>query len=1084
MSGVHKPRRPGRTPVDLFNKQRLLPAAATFFASIPAVYLLLSLLIAVAAAWPAIAEPGLLNTRGGGDSPFLLQRLHQLTAALLDGHFPVRWMPDANYGYGYPFYNYYAPLSIYIAAFFRLIGFAFVRAIQLAQLAGFLAAGYAMFVLGRRWLGTPQAGFLASAAYTLAPFHLVNVYVRGDSLAEFWAMAFYPLALLAADNICRQAQVTAWPLAPRPLVGAAVALGLVFAALILSHNISALIFTPFLLLYLGLGLLPGKGQSPWPRVIRYFGAVSAGLALGGALAAWFWLPALGEQKLAQLDPVTEGYFHYSVHFRSPGIGAPAAEPSTPPLVQSSLLFDYDVSDGRPFSMGLVQAGLALAGLLWLLWRLRDNWRPYLFVGLTLLIATFMITPWSRPLWDQLPYLSFTQFPWRFLSVQALVAALASGLLANVSRRAWPSVGLVILLLFSGLGDLATDHLYLTDEDVTAERLAEYEWFTGNIGSTVSAEYLPHTVRPRPYSSSWLVHGERDDAQFLQGEGEATLLSRRATRQTWRITVTSSTALVSVPTLAWPGWGAELDGQAWSVTPAPGSGLISVELPNGVHDLALTLRRTPLRLTAELISLTALLLTLSLLAAPRFGLAAPVGKWLSPGRLTIATALLLLLLLAARWSSPPQFAPGSLSWDFAQLGYLHHAPEGILFSNGRRLLNYSYSQPTVAAGDALDVTMLWANGRGPVRLELVSPAVNRFAQAPILAAAEGQLEGEVLLLRLYLPEQLPPDLYLIRLSLPAATAVTSSSQSRGDLFLQPVRVTAGAATSEPAERLTVRAGGAQLRPTLLTAPAAGCWPGAPGQAILDIALEWFTPAPLNHNYSVSTRLLGDRGQVLAQCDSQPGYGFQPSSSWRAGHWQPDWLALPLPDLITDRADLTLTVQLYEVGQEQPVLLRRLGELHYREEGWLFTPHEARFTPPAGLTTAAVTFAGNIRLHSYGVEQSETELQLTLIWEALAGNLPDWTRFVHLLPLAGGEPLTQDDSRPRYNSHPTSQWLAGEIAVDPLWLTLTAVPPGQYRLAVGLYDAATGERATAISKDGQPLPDSFWLLPEIVEIKSEK
>ena len=159
------------------------------------------LLVAFIAAWPAMAQPGLLNTRGGGDSPFLLQRLHQLMAALAGGHFPARWMPDANYGYGYPFYNFYAPLSIYIAALFRFPGFSFVRAIHLAQLAGFVVAGLGMFHLGQRWLGSRWGGLLAAVAYTVAPFHMVNVYVRGDSLAEFWAMAFYPLILLAADGV-------------------------------------------------------------------------------------------------------------------------------------------------------------------------------------------------------------------------------------------------------------------------------------------------------------------------------------------------------------------------------------------------------------------------------------------------------------------------------------------------------------------------------------------------------------------------------------------------------------------------------------------------------------------------------------------------------------------------------------------------------------------------------------------------------------------------------------------------------------------------------------------------------------------
>ncbi|MFZ1396577.1 MAG: hypothetical protein WAS33_06760 [Candidatus Promineifilaceae bacterium] len=211
------------------------------------------LLIALAAAWPELSQPGLLNTRGGGDSPFLLQRLHQLETAVLDNHFPVRWMPDANYGFGYPFYNFYAPLSIYITFLFRLLGFSFVRAIHLSHLLGYLVAAGGSFALARRWFGRSRpgsewAGLLAAAAYTVAPFHLVNVYVRGDSLAEFWAMAFYPLVILAADGLVGggRRQVALFALA--------------YAALILSHNISAMIFSPFVLLYLLLKFLPQRAQ--------------------------------------------------------------------------------------------------------------------------------------------------------------------------------------------------------------------------------------------------------------------------------------------------------------------------------------------------------------------------------------------------------------------------------------------------------------------------------------------------------------------------------------------------------------------------------------------------------------------------------------------------------------------------------------------------------------------------------------------------------------------------------------------------------------------------------------------------------
>ena len=70
---------------------------------------------------------------------------------------------------------------------FVFFGYGYDRSIELAQLAGFLIAALGVYVLANRWYRNEWAALLASVAYTIAPFHLVNVYVRGDSLAEFWA---------------------------------------------------------------------------------------------------------------------------------------------------------------------------------------------------------------------------------------------------------------------------------------------------------------------------------------------------------------------------------------------------------------------------------------------------------------------------------------------------------------------------------------------------------------------------------------------------------------------------------------------------------------------------------------------------------------------------------------------------------------------------------------------------------------------------------------------------------------------------------------------------------------------------------
>ena len=50
-----------------------------------------------------------------------VQRVYEMHRALADGHFPVRWVQNLGYGYGYPIFNFYAPFAYYIgglSAFF------------------------------------------------------------------------------------------------------------------------------------------------------------------------------------------------------------------------------------------------------------------------------------------------------------------------------------------------------------------------------------------------------------------------------------------------------------------------------------------------------------------------------------------------------------------------------------------------------------------------------------------------------------------------------------------------------------------------------------------------------------------------------------------------------------------------------------------------------------------------------------------------------------------------------------------------------------------------------------------------------
>lgn len=1056
----------GRRP---FLSQRTLAQAAV-------------LLAVCAAAWPLLSDGGLLNTRGGGDSPFLLQRLHQLVTALRDGHFPVRWMPDANYGSGYPFYNYYAPLSIYVAAIFRLLGFGYVHAIQLAQGLGFLVAAWAVFRLAARWLANEWAGMLAAVAYSVAPFHMVNVYVRGDSLAEFWAMALYPVVLLAADEL-----MAAGGNQKRNVVWLAASYG----ALILSHNISALIFTPFLLLYLLL-------RAGWSDrgFVHALGAPFLALTLGLALSAWFWLPALAERGFAQLGPVTTGYFHFSNHFW--GVD----------LVQRSLFFDYDVSGRNAFRMGLVQSVAILVGLVILLRRaLRPgaSTAPFVFTCGAFVVATFMITPLSRPLWETLPLLPFTQFPWRFLSVQALAGAILTGAVALLPLRDSLRIGLAlvaaIVLVATAVGRLETHYLTLAEDDVTAERLAQYEWFTGNIGTTVSAEYLPRSIQPRPYTSAWLEEGERHRVQVLAGEATARLTGRQTTTQTWTVTAGEPGATLVLPTVHWPGWTATVDGEETAGRPAPGSGLMMVDVPAGEHTLTVSLRRTPVRWTADLISLAALAIA-GVVAVGGRGTKGGGRRWPSAVFLSrdawffLAPAVLLALFLGLR--PVPNTAPASLNWDFAQMAYLHASPGGVRFEKGFHLEEYAYEKAEVRPGETLTVRVKWSGAAAEATtavLELVTPAVHRFEDAPPLVTLSQPLAGENVTFVLTIPADAPAGLYTPRLTVEGVRPLLPSGQTRGALFLRPLRITrpSGEEEGPDAERsLTVRAEQVTFSGQ---APAIGedaglfdCAEEEPTAARLLLHLSWRTATPLSSNYTASLRLTDAAGVELAQCDVQPGYGYQPSSLWPAGQWVHDLLALPLPERLPPDAPYALVVRLYD-GEGQTALTRRLGDVDWEGETLAFRPTQPTYSLPEEIAAVTASFGDVTALHGYRLEQGTGSLALTLYWEALAAGQADYVRFVHLVNPETGQIVERDDgtsvqvdSIPRNGSYPTSQWTTGEIIEDPVTLTLEGVAAGTYGLAVGFYpeqDPTT--RLPAAGPQGQSLPGNVLHLPETITVE---
>ena len=94
-----------------------------------------------------------------------------------------------------------------------------------------------------------------------------------------------------------------------------------------------------------------------------------------------------------------------------------------------------------------------------------------------------------------------------------------------------------------------------------------------------------------------------------------------------------------------------------------------------------------------------------------------------------------------------------------------------------------------------------------------------------------------------------------------------------------------------------------------------------------------------------------------------------------------------------------------------------------------------------------------------------VQLTLYWRAGFVGDVNYTVFTHVID-DEGQMWAGQDNWPQAGTFPTSLWLAGEFVTDRYELALPSdIPPGEYRIEVGMYLLETMERLPVLGKDAQ-------------------
>lgn len=362
------------------------------------------------------------------------------------------------------------------------------------------------------------------------------------------------------------------------------------------------IFMPVILAFVVvLKLLNTKRERP-----AFLRNISLMFLLGLGLAAFFWLPAIFEKQYIRYDLLMRRI--YLDQF-----------PSLGQIIYS--VWGYGLSHpkfpegGMSYQVGLAHIA-AMIILLSQLWRLRQV-KTFLLLGiltvLSFAVSIFFMLEISLPFWDNLPFLSYIQFPVRLLIVPVFSASLTAALLVKYSPfRKVIFLGLLILVLYANRNHLGINQKYDPGEE-----------YYKSLQTTATSfdEDLPIWVTKMRTDPSY------SKFTFLSSQGAIKELKTTSAKVLAEIESTSA-ATLRFNQYYFPGWEIKVNGKKTDInySTEDSGGLPVFGLPKGKHLVLAEFKNTTVRNIADITSLISVILWLALLCNWLRGLTRQVSFW--------------------------------------------------------------------------------------------------------------------------------------------------------------------------------------------------------------------------------------------------------------------------------------------------------------------------------------------------------------------------------------------------------------------------------------------------------------------------
>lgn len=535
-------------------------------------------------------------------------RLAEMDRALAGGQFPVRWVQNLGFGYGYPLFIFYPPLVYYLGEVFHLLfQISFIASIKLVFAVAFIGSALTMFYWVRYHFGKLSA-VTASIFYTYVPYKAVDAYVRG-ALAELFSFVWLPLVLLSIDHIVENRNKKyLWM----------IVLSVSYAALIITHTLIVLPFTLLLPFYVIARLIIIYHKTP-KEILTPIIKLITSFIISVLLSAFFWLPSLAEKSLTIVDDIllTEKYT-YSQHY------------VYPEQLWNSI-WGYAGStegklDGVSFKIGKLHVALSVLVFLLsvlLIFR-KSKYKKEIYISLLasflLLISAFFTTGFSSWIWDNFQPLQYLQFPWRFLTFTALFSSFLAGSFiwfvrqkSNIFIAFCTSITLFVLLLLPNTKYFKPEkYLDVTDNYYTSEEFTKwhisktsFEFVPKGVATRIGTHGVTELAIDRDHVATTLFQSPASSSAMVKVKTDHPDLKKFSVNSPEKFDLT-------INSYNFPGWTAYLDGQKTEINDDNSLKLITVTIPEGDHELLVKFENTLVRNISNLLSALGFFVITSLL----------------------------------------------------------------------------------------------------------------------------------------------------------------------------------------------------------------------------------------------------------------------------------------------------------------------------------------------------------------------------------------------------------------------------------------------------------------------------------------